>query len=150
LREHLGGGLEDVGRPDEDDPQRVSPHALAERSAGPDGETHGGVPLRRRVGAPARVRPAARPAQTLIATLKGRATYVYALANDATWTRASLKQAPPAISVSESGTSAVAVTPLRVLRRHSPFGRLTVPRRTIGNTCSVQWTSPRSLKIRTA
>ena len=49
------------------------------------------------------------------------------IASEATCTRASLKQAPPPRSVSVSGASAVAVAPLRVLRRHSPFGRLTVP-----------------------
>ena len=38
------------------------------------------------------------------------------------------------MSVSVSGTSAVPVTPLRVLRRHSPLGRLTVPGRTIAAT----------------
>ena len=38
------------------------------------------------------------------------------------------------MSVSVSGTSAVPVTPLRVLRRQSPFGRLTVPGRIVGAT----------------
>src|SRR6266516_4039466 len=73
----------------------------------------------------------------------------YAVANDATCTRASLKHAPPPMSVSASETSAVAVAPLRVLRRHNPLGRLTVPRARIGVTVSVQCTSPRSLKTRT-
>ena len=36
------------------------------------------------------------------------------------------------MSVSVSGTSAVPVMPLRVLRRQSPFGRLTVPGRIDG------------------
>jgi hypothetical protein len=64
-------------------------------------------------------------------------------------TRASLKHAPPPRSVSVSGTSAVPVVLLRVLRRHSPLGRLTVPRRIDGTTESGQCTSPRSLNIRT-
>ena len=55
---------------------------------------------------------------------------LHAVASDETWTRASLKQAPPPRSERVSGTSAVPVTPLRVLRRHSPFGKLTVDFRT--------------------
>src|SRR5881392_3351801 len=61
-----------------------------------------------------------------------------AVANDATWTRASLKHAPPPRSVSVSGTRAVPVVLFRTLRRHRPLGRLTVPRRIIGATCSGQ------------
>ena len=53
----------------------------------------------------------------------------HAVASDATCTRASLKHAPPPMSVSVSGTSAVPVKPFRVLRRHNPFGRLIVPGR---------------------
>ena len=44
-----------------------------------------------------------------------------------TSTRASLKQAPPPMSVGASGTSALAVEPFSVLRRHRPLGRPTVP-----------------------
>ena len=73
----------------------------------------------------------------------------YATGSEATCTRASLKQAPAPRSVSVSGASAVAVTPLRVLRLHNPFGRLTVPGRIVGSTCSGQCTSPSWLNIRT-
>src|SRR5581483_10761515 len=65
----------------------------------------------------------------------------YAVANDATCTRASLKHAPSPMSVSVSGTSAVPLVLLRVLRRQIPFGRLTTPGRTTTETVSGQWTS---------
>src|SRR5207247_4858264 len=73
----------------------------------------------------------------------------YVVAKDATCTRASLKHAPSPMSVSVAGTSDVPVKPLRVLRRHKPFGRLTVPGRIVGRTVSVECTSPRSLNTRT-
>ena len=41
-----------------------------------------------------------------------------------------MKHAPPPISVSESGTSALDVAPLIVLLAHKPFGSATVPGRT--------------------
>ena len=44
--------------------------------------------------------------------------------------------------MSVAGASAVAVNPLRVLRRHKPFGRLTVPGLMALVTLSSQWTSP--------
>src|SRR5262245_53746770 len=48
LRKHLRSGLETVGGPDEDDPQRVSSASVAERSAGHDWTPYGGIPLRQR------------------------------------------------------------------------------------------------------
>ena len=60
-----------------------------------------------------------------------------------------MKHAPPAMSVSESGTSALAVAPLKVLRAQRPLGSETVPGRTSGVTFASQCTSPRSLKTRT-
>jgi outer membrane protein assembly complex protein YaeT len=74
---------------------------------------------------------------------------LHAVGSEATCTLASLKQAPPPRSVSVSGTSAVPVVLLRVLRRHRPFGRLTIPGGTLGETPTGQCTSPRSLKTRT-
>ena len=53
------------------------------------------------------------------------------------------------MSVSVSGTSALAVAPLNVLRAQRPFGSDTVPGRTSGVTVASQCTSPRSLKMRT-
>src|SRR5437870_6621321 len=58
LRGHFRRSLEDVGRADEDDPQRVSPDAVAERGAGARAETHGGFLLRRGSGAASGLRPA--------------------------------------------------------------------------------------------
>src|SRR5713226_9965000 len=43
LRERLPGSVEALGRAHEDDPQRVSADALAERGAGTRGEAHGGL-----------------------------------------------------------------------------------------------------------
>src|SRR4029450_3512137 len=59
LREHLRGRLAALGRADEDDSERVPSHAVAEGSAGARQEAHGGFLLRRRSGAPTRIRPAA-------------------------------------------------------------------------------------------
>src|ERR1041385_8972921 len=58
LRKRIRAGVEDVGRPPEDDPQRVPPDALAEGGAGADRQAHGGLLLRRKRGAPARLRSA--------------------------------------------------------------------------------------------
>ena len=52
----FGGGVEALGRANEDDPQRVPPDAVAEGGAGPRRQAHGGLLLRRRRGASARVR----------------------------------------------------------------------------------------------
>src|SRR5207237_1659994 len=46
LSKRVGAGVEIVGRPDEDDPERVPPDALAEGSAGIDREAHGRLLLR--------------------------------------------------------------------------------------------------------
>src|SRR5215510_3861472 len=59
LRERLRPGVEDVGRPDEDDPERIPPDAVAEGSAGADWAAHGGLLLRRGRGPAARVRATA-------------------------------------------------------------------------------------------
>src|SRR5258705_3290179 len=59
LRERLRAGVEDVGRADEDDSQRISPDAVAEGGAGADREAHGGFLLRRGRGAAPRLRSAA-------------------------------------------------------------------------------------------
>src|SRR5687767_11665852 len=59
LRQRVRPGLEAVGRPDEDDPERIPPDALAERSAGADREADGGLLLRRKRGVAARLRAAA-------------------------------------------------------------------------------------------
>src|SRR5262245_55434639 len=59
LREHLRRSLENVGRTDEDDPQRVPADALAETGPGAGAEAHGGLLLRRGRRPPARLRPPA-------------------------------------------------------------------------------------------
>src|SRR5437867_412410 len=59
LPDRVGAGLEDVGRPDEDDSERVPPDAVAEGGAGIDRAAHGRLLLRRRRGASARLRSAA-------------------------------------------------------------------------------------------
>src|SRR4029079_9340147 len=41
LRQCLRAGMENVGRPDEDDPERIPPDALAEGGAGADGQADG-------------------------------------------------------------------------------------------------------------
>src|SRR5690606_11286135 len=57
LRAGLGGSLGRLGRTDEDDSQRVQAAALPEGSPGPRGEVHGGLLLRQRHRASARIRP---------------------------------------------------------------------------------------------
>src|SRR4029077_5914121 len=56
LREHFGRRLEALGRAHEDDPQRVSADAVAERGPAAGREAHGGLLLRRRRRAPSRIR----------------------------------------------------------------------------------------------
>src|SRR6185503_1038043 len=72
LRERLRAGVEDVGRADEDDSQRVSPDAVAERGAGADLEAHGGFLLRPGRGAAAGIRAAA---DEIMGRLKAAPTY---------------------------------------------------------------------------
>src|SRR5436190_2048821 len=59
LRQHIGGGLEIVGRTDEDDSQRVSSDAVAERGTGAREEAHGRFLLRRRSCPASGLRPTA-------------------------------------------------------------------------------------------
>src|SRR5688500_10825521 len=59
FREYLCGGVETVGRTNEDDPQRVSPDAVAKRGTAARGQAHGGFLLRRRRRAPSGSRSAA-------------------------------------------------------------------------------------------
>src|SRR4029453_13134666 len=58
LRKYFGGSLEIVGRTDEDDSQRVSPDAVAERGTGTREEAHGRFFLRRGSCTASRLRPA--------------------------------------------------------------------------------------------
>src|ERR1035437_2187080 len=77
IRARFGARLEALGRPDADAPERVPPDALAEGSPGHGGARDGGVLLRRRGGAPARLHaargtPALRPQARRLAAMPSR------------------------------------------------------------------------------
>src|SRR5262245_11565486 len=109
LRQRLRAGMEAVGRPSENDPERVPPDAVAKGSAGTDWTAHGGFLFRCRRGAAARV-----CATAIQITPLGRIRYSHSdsEAYRANGTSRSITNSNLAWALRRASSTAAAVSPL--------------------------------------